>query len=114
MAGPVCEAEDMFKPLRWTVTGTVSETRELKTKEGKVFGHSIKIATVGATFDLRVPDYVFVRCGEGMAVEAHGGVTLYNNNIQLAATKVYEIELDEEVQPKGEPKLIEAPKGAGR
>ncbi|MCC6676535.1 MAG: hypothetical protein IT436_05265 [Phycisphaerales bacterium] len=104
----------MFKPLRWTVTGTVAETRELKTKEGKVFGHSVKVATVGATFDLRVPDYVFARLGEGMAIEARGGVTLYNNNIQLAATQVAEIDLDEDGIPTGDPKPIVDPKaGAG-
>lgn len=89
----------MFKPLQWTLAGTVSETRELKTKENKVFGHSIKVATVGATFDLRVPEWAFAQIGAGMAIEASGGVTLFNNNIQLAATTLAEIQLD----PKGAP-----------
>lgn len=101
----------MFKPLKWTVAGTVAERRELKTKENKVFGHSLKLATVGATFDIRIPEHVYAQIGEGEALEVRGGVSMYNNNIQLAATHVYQIPLDTDGNAAGEPKLIEERKG---
>jgi len=83
----------MFKPMKWAIGGVVQELRELRTKakqgeEIRTFGYIVKMATVGAVYEVRVEEADFKAARVGAPVEAVGRVTFYQDVPQFTARAV--------------------------
>jgi hypothetical protein len=71
------------------VPGVVAETRELKSKEGKVWSYAVKVMAMGGTFELQTQDEKLARSvGSGQQVVASGRFEFFNNAIKLILTKL--------------------------
>lgn len=75
----------MMPTFQWSGVGQVLELRELKSKEGKVFAYSAKVAAMGGTFELQTRDpLVHQSIPAGGLIECCGDFELYNGNLRLA------------------------------
>lgn len=74
----------------WHGAGVVKEKRELKTKEGKVFKHVLKVAGMGETYEVEVQPETYAKFGEGQIVYCRGTFEFYNGKAQFVAAEVTE------------------------
>ena len=73
-----------MKPASFAMEGIVSEVRELKTKEQRVWAHSVKVATLGATFELTTKDPALVMgLKPGSPYQFVGSFEHYNGAVKL-------------------------------
>jgi hypothetical protein len=73
----------------FSVPGVVADTRDLKTKEGKVWCYAVKVMAMGGTFELQTPDEKLAKSiGAGQQVVATGRFEFFNNAIKLILTKL--------------------------
>lgn len=76
----------------WRIPGIVTEARELKTSKDKgdrTWAYSIKVASMGATFDLQTKDEAFwnKHKGEGLVGTFTGTFDIGNGRTNLMVTK---------------------------
>jgi hypothetical protein len=72
----------------WSVAGVVSERRELRSKDGRVFKHIVKVATVGSMAELAVDARDYDRLTSGMEVEASGTFDFYMGKAGFVASRI--------------------------
>ena len=71
----------------WDIDGQITDRREIKTKAGAVFMHTVKVATLGATLEITVTPEVYNQVLPGDAVVATGMFEESAGRLKLIARK---------------------------
>jgi hypothetical protein len=71
----------------WNIDGQITDRREIKTKAGAVFMHTVKIATLGATLEVTVTAEVYNEVNPGDAVVCTGAFEESAGRLKLIARK---------------------------
>ncbi len=85
----------------WQVVGVVNEWRELTSQKNATWrGHLVKVAALGATFELHVPASLFNAVPVGELVEASGRLEYQSGQLKLVATHLVTLGKDALVRPR--------------
>ncbi len=68
----------------WTLTGVVTEKRDLETKAGKVWAHSLSVMAFGGVYELTTKNpKLYAGVGDGETVTCTGTFESYQGRLKL-------------------------------
>jgi hypothetical protein len=81
----------MVLDASWNVIGIVTELRELKSEKNKAWrGYIVRVASLGATFELQASAEQFSELAVGMVTSLHGRFDEQGGRQRLIITKIEE------------------------